>query len=124
MAARIRKDDIVQVIAGDHKGATGKVLRVDLDKNRVFVEGVNMVVRHVRRSRTAPQGGRVQKEAPLHMSNVMPMDPKTGKPTRVRFAVERDAAGHVVAKRRVSVKGTLLGEVTRAKRGAARKTGA
>jgi large subunit ribosomal protein L24 len=111
MAARVRKDDIVVVIAGDHRGARGKVLRVMEDHQRVVVEGVNMVFRHVRRSRRHPQGGRIQKEAPIHLSNVMPVDPKTGRGTRVRFPVEKDAAGHVVAKKRISIAGTVLGEV-------------
>lgn len=115
MAARVRKDDIVEVIAGDHKGAHGKVLKVYRDKGRVLVEGVNMVYRHVRRSRRNPQGGRIRQEAPLHISNVQPVDPKTGKGTRVRFKVERDAAGHIVAKQRVSPAGTVLSEVTRRK---------
>ncbi len=119
MAARIRKDDIVEVIAGDHKGARGKVLRIYRERERVLVEGVNMVYRHVRRSRQNPQGGRVQKEAPIHMSNVMPIDPKTDRPTRVRFTVEHDADGHVVSKQRVAAGargGAVLNEVTRADR--------
>lgn len=114
MAARIRKDDIVEVIAGEKKGARGKVLRVMHDENRVVIEGVNMVYRHVRRTRDNPQGGRVRKEAPIHMSNVMPVDPATGKPTRVRFEIERDANGKIVSKKRVSQAGTVIGEVTRA----------
>ncbi|MFO0840043.1 MAG: 50S ribosomal protein L24 [Phycisphaerae bacterium] len=113
MAARVRKDDIVLVISGDHRGARGKVLRVIPKDDRVVIEGVNMVYRHMRRNRRQPQGGRVQKEAPIPLSKVMPIDPKTGKPTRVRFQAERDAAGKIVAKRRVSVTGTLLSEVTR-----------
>lgn len=115
MAARVKKDDIVVVISGDHKGARGKVLRVIPDKDKVVVEGVNMVTRHVRRSRKYPQGGRVQREAPLHLAKVMPVDPKTGKGTRVRFKLERDAQGHVVSKQRVSVGGTLLSDVRRAR---------
>lgn len=111
MAARIRKDDIVMVIAGDHKGTRGKVLRVLPDKDRVVIEGVNMVWRHVRKSRKHPQGGRVQKEAPIHASNVMPIDPRSGKPTRVRFQIERDRDGKVIAKRRVSTAGTVLSEL-------------
>ena len=121
MAARIRKDDRVMVIAGDHKGATGKVLRLLPDKQRLVVEGVNMVYRHVRKSQRHPQGGRVQREAPIHMSNVQPLDPKTGKGARVRYPVERDAQGHVVRKQRVTVGGTVLNDITRdeAKRGKA-----
>jgi large subunit ribosomal protein L24 len=101
MAARIKKDDIVIVVAGDHKGARGKVLRVLRDKDRVVVEGVNMVYRHVRKSQRNPQGGRIRKEAAIHMSNVMPIDPKTDRPTRVRFETVTDAAG-VHHKRRVA----------------------
>jgi large subunit ribosomal protein L24 len=115
MAARIHKDDVVEVVAGAHRGARGKVLRVDPDKNRVVVEGVNMVHRHVRKSRRHPQGGRIQKEAPLHVSNVMPVDPKTGKRTRVRFQVQRDAQGRMISKQRVSLAGTVLSDVSRPK---------
>ena len=101
MAARIRKDDIVIVTAGDHKGARGKVLRVLPDKHRVVVEGVNMVYRHVRKSRRSPQGGRVQKEAPIHLSNVMPVDPRSDRGVRVRFEVKKDERGQVVGKQRI-----------------------
>ena len=115
MAARVRKDDIIEVIAGDHKGSHGKVLRVFRDKNRVLVEGVNMIYRHVRRSRRHPQGGRIRREAPIHLSNVQPVDPKTGKGTRVHFAAQRDASGRIVSKQRMSRAGTVLSEVTRSK---------
>ncbi|MBI5863361.1 MAG: 50S ribosomal protein L24 [Planctomycetes bacterium] len=115
MAARIRKDDIVMVISGDHKGATGKVLRVDPERDRVVVEGVNMVTRHLRKSQRHPKGARVQREAALPMCKVMPIDPKTGKGTRVRFKIERDGRGHVISKQRVSTAGTVLSEVTREK---------
>ena len=108
MAARVRKDDIVEVIAGDYKGARGKVLRVLRDKNRVLVEGVNMVYRHVRPSKRNPQGGRLQKEAPIHVSNVLPYDTKAGRGRRVHFEVERDAGGKVVLKKRVSQDGNAL----------------
>ncbi len=91
------------------------MLKVDADKGVVLVQGINTVFRHVRPSRRNPQGGRLQKEAPIHISNVLPVDTKTGKATRVRFEVERDAAGKVVAKYRVSVAGTRLSELTRAK---------
>lgn len=114
VACHVRKNDLVEVISGDHKGARGKVLRVDAAKNRVVVEGVNLVYRHVRPSRRNPQGGRLQKELALDLSNVLPVDPKTGKPTRVRYQVKLDDHGHVVSKARVSKSGTLLGDLSRA----------
>lgn len=108
MARRIRRDDIIEVICGDHKGAHGKVLRVDTARDVVFVEGVNLVYRHVRPSRRNPQGGRLQKEAAIHISNVLPYDPKAGKGLRVRFEIERDATGKVIGKRRVTTAGNVL----------------
>ena len=85
MAARIRKDDTVIVIAGKDKGRTGKVLKVLTKQERVVVEGVNMAKRHTAPNVTHPQGGVIAKEAPLHVSNVALRDPKTGKATRVGF---------------------------------------
>ncbi len=113
MAFHVRKDDEVEVIAGDHKGAHGKVLRVLPKRGLVLVQGVNMVFRHVRPSRRNPQGGRLQKEAPIHLSNVLPVDAKTGKGSRVHFEVKRDEAGRVVNKYRVTKSGTRLSELTR-----------
>lgn len=115
MARHIRKDDLVEVIAGDHKGQRGKVLRVLTKEEKVLVQGVNMVYRHVRPSRRNPQGGRLQKEAPIHVSNVLPVDEKVGRGSRVHFEVEKDEKGKVVAKHRVTVGGTRLNEVTRSK---------
>lgn len=112
MAWHIRKGDMVEVIAGDLKGEKGKVLRIMPKQNKVVVEGVNMVYRHVRPSRRNPQGGRIQKEAPIHVSNVLPVDPKTNRGARVRFHVELDGQGKTVRKQRVTVSGTVLGEVT------------
>jgi large subunit ribosomal protein L24 len=87
MAARIRKDDMVVVIAGKDKGSSGRVIKVMPKEERVVVEGVNMVKRHTKPDIAHPQGGVVSKEAPLHVSNVQLRDPKTGKPTRVGFKV-------------------------------------
>jgi large subunit ribosomal protein L24 len=79
---RIVKDDTVRIITGDEKGKTGRVLKVYLDKNRVLVEGVNFVKRHTRqRSRVQP-GGIVEKEAPVHLSNVLVVCPRCGEGTR------------------------------------------
>lgn len=119
MPAHIKKDDIVEVIAGEHRGNRAKVLRVMPDKQRVIVEGVNMVYRHIRKSAANPQGRRIQKEAPIHISNVLPIDPKTNKPTRVRYQVERDASGRVIAKRRVAKSGAVLSELLRPSSGKA-----
>ena len=108
MASKIRRDDIVEVIRGDHKGERGKVLRVDPARDVVYVEGVNIIYRHVRPTRKNPQGGRIQKEAPIHVSNVLPYDSKAGRGLRVHFETTRDAQGKLVEKRRVTRTGTVL----------------
>lgn len=115
MAIRIRKDDIVEVIAGEGKGERGKVLKVMPKDKKVLIQGVNMVYRHVRPSRKNPQGGRLQKEAPIHLSNVLPIDDKAGRGKRVRFELEMGADGQRKAKYRVTVAGTRLNEVTQEK---------
>ena len=82
--ARIRKNDVVVVVAGKDKGVRGRVLEVMPQKDRVLVEGVNPVKRHTKpMPQKNIQGGVVEREAPLHLSNVMPIDPETDKPTRV-----------------------------------------
>ena len=86
MPARIRSEDEVIVIGGKDRGKRGKVLRVDPKKERVFVEGLNMIKRHQRPQQTAggpTAGGVIEREGPIHVSNVMLIDPKDGKPTRV-----------------------------------------
>jgi len=85
MAARIRLGDTVVVISGKDKGKTGKVTRVLVEDNRVVVEGVNLIKRHTRPTPRNPSGGIVEREQAIHASKVMPVDPKTGKGTRVRF---------------------------------------
>jgi large subunit ribosomal protein L24 len=106
MARRIKKDDQVMVITGADKGQTGRVLRVITGKNRVVIEGINRVWKHVRPSQRHPQGGRIHMDAPIHVSNVQLLDPTSGKGTRVRFE-NRDGA-----KRRISVEtGQDLGTV-------------
>jgi large subunit ribosomal protein L24 len=96
MARHIKTGDQVMVIAGADKGQSGRVLRVLTGKNRVVVEGVNRVWKHVRPSQRHPSGGRIQKDAAIHISNVMPIDPSTGKGTRLRFE-KRDGKKHRVA---------------------------
>jgi large subunit ribosomal protein L24 len=92
MPARIKRDDQVVVISGKDRGKQGKVLRVDVKKDRVFVEGLNMIKRHQRAQQTGPtsaqQGGVIEKEASIHVSNVMLVDPKDGKPTRIGTEIE------------------------------------
>jgi large subunit ribosomal protein L24 len=85
MAARIKKDDVVIVLAGKDKGRSGKVLKVMPKDERVVVEGVNMAKRHTKPDVANPQGGVIAKEASLHVSNVALRDPKTGKATRVGY---------------------------------------
>jgi large subunit ribosomal protein L24 len=79
----IRKGDTVIVIAGNDKGKKGKVLEVIIDKNRVIIEGVNMITKHVKPSANNPEGGIEKTEAPIHISNVMVIDPSNGEPTKV-----------------------------------------
>jgi large subunit ribosomal protein L24 len=94
MAAKIRRDDEVIVISGKDRGKTGRVLRVDPKKSKVFVEGLNIVKRHQRPSqvpnaqRAESVGGVISKEGPIHISNVMLIDPKDKKPTRVGISRE------------------------------------
>lgn len=102
MATHVRKDDIVMVIAGNDKGTRGKVLKVDAGNHKVVVEGVNIARKHVRPSRRNPQGGILEIERPIHISNVLPINPKTDKPTRVRFVVEKEK------KQRVSTSGDSI----------------
>ena len=96
MAARIRKDDLVYIRSGDDRGRTGKVLAVYPERQRVLVEGVNMVWKHVRPSAKNRRGGRVQKPAPLALCKVQPVDPKTGRGARVKFIL-RDGQKHRLA---------------------------
>jgi large subunit ribosomal protein L24 len=79
----IRKGDTVTVITGESKGQKGRVLEIDRNKNRALVEGVNTVSKHTKPNAKAPQGGILKKEAPVHLSNLMLVDPASGKPTRI-----------------------------------------
>jgi large subunit ribosomal protein L24 len=110
MALHVKKGDVVELITGDHKGATGKVLRVIPEKNSVVVQGHNTAKKHVRPSRKNPQGGRINVEQPIHISNVLPVNPKSSQGTRVRYPRAADGS-----KKRVAVDGTELGTVKKAK---------
>lgn len=79
----IKKGDLVYVIAGESKGQQGKVLSVMIKDERALVEGVNMVSKHTKPNSKYPQGGIIKKEAPIHISNLMLIDPATGKPSRI-----------------------------------------
>jgi large subunit ribosomal protein L24 len=104
MGQRIKKGDTVVVIAGAEKGKTGTVRSYDAKDNKVIVEGLNRVWKHVKPNQKFPQGGRMQKEAPIAASNVQPVDPATGKGTKVKFE-ERDGKKVRVAKKGGSVLG-------------------
>ena len=84
---KIKTGDTVRIIAGDHKGVEGKVVSVDREKNKAIVEGAHMVSKHEKPSASNPQGGIVKKEAPLQISNLSLIDPKSGETTRVGFEV-------------------------------------
>ena len=98
MAIKIRKGDTVMVIAGDDKGKTGRVLSVDEVKRRVIVEKVNFVKRHTRARSQTQQGGILEKEAPIHLSNVMLYDPKAGKGVRVGVRFSKDGTRERVSR--------------------------
>jgi large subunit ribosomal protein L24 len=104
MSARIKTDDEVIVVGGKDRGKRGKVLRVDPTRGRVFVEGLNMVKRHTRprqvagAQRAEDVGGVIEKEGPIHISNVMLLDPKDGKPTRIGVEVA-DGKRYRIARR-------------------------
>jgi large subunit ribosomal protein L24 len=87
---KIKSGDVVRVIAGDHKGTEGKVLKVDREKNKAIVEGANMVSKHTKPSAKNPQGGIVKKEAPIHISNLSLIDPKSKETTKTGTRVDGD----------------------------------
>jgi large subunit ribosomal protein L24 len=103
----IRVNDMVVVISGNDRASKGKVLRVDGRRGKIVVEGVNKVYKHVRRSQKNPQGGRLSKEMPIDISNVMVICPKTGKPTRVGFRYLPDGTKERYAKRSGAGMGAL-----------------
>lgn len=109
MAAHVRKGDQVMITAGDHKGKVGEVSRVIPGEQRVVVRGINLRTKHVKPSRTNPQGTIITREAPIHMSNVSPV--VDGRATRVRFQTRDDGS-----KVRVAVRGGKVLGVLRAKR--------
>lgn len=107
----IRVNDQVQVIAGASKGAVGKVLKVDREKNKVVVEGVALVWKHVRKSAKNPQGGRLNVEMPISVSNVMALCPKTNEPTRLGVRYLEDGSKERYAKK----SGVSMGQISPAR---------
>ncbi len=103
----LRAEDQVVVIAGANKGAKGRVLKVNRTDNKVVVEGVAKVWKHVRKSQKNPQGGRLSKEMPIAASNVMIIDPKTGAPTRIGVRYLADGSKERYAKK----SGASLGKI-------------
>jgi len=94
----VKKGDKVMVISGKDKGKTGNILAAFPKQSRVLVEGINIVKKHAKPSQENPQGGIISQEAPIHVSNVMPIDPKSGKPTRVGYKEENGKKVRVAKK--------------------------
>lgn len=109
MALHIKKDDMVEIIAGNYKGSTGRVLHVYPEKNQVVVQGINISKKHVRPSRRNPQGGRIDVEQPIHISNVLPLNPKSSRGSRVHYHISGNGS-----KKRLAVDGTEIGIVRKA----------
>jgi large subunit ribosomal protein L24 len=103
----IRKDDIVEIITGDDKGKRGRVLSVQRKKGKIVVEGINRVYKHMRPSRHNPQGGRLSKEMPVDLSNVLLVDPQDNRPTRVGVRYLADGSKERFSKRT----GVTMGKV-------------
>ena len=94
----IKRDDHVIVLAGSDKGRSGKVLKVLVDKERVLVDGINLVSKSTKPTAANPQGGIVKQEAPIHISNVSLIDPKSGQPTRIRIRREGKTVTRIAKK--------------------------
>jgi large subunit ribosomal protein L24 len=95
---RLQRGDLVMIISGKHKGKQGRIKKVLLDDDKVIIEGINLIKRHTRPSPRNQQGGIIEREAPLHACKVMPIDPQTGKPTRVKIKVQESGTKMRVAK--------------------------
>jgi len=105
---KIRKNYNVIVVAGNDKGKTGKILKVFPQLNRVIVEGINMRKRHTKANQKNPQGGITEKEAPIHASNVMILDPKSNEPTRIGSQIILDEK---TGKKKIARVSKLSGEM-------------
>jgi large subunit ribosomal protein L24 len=100
---RLQRGDTVVVISGKYKGKQGRIKKVLLDDDKVIIEGINLVKRHMKPNARNQQGGIIEKEAPLWASKVMPLDPKTKKPTRVKIKVDENGQ-----KMRVAMSGAVI----------------
>ena len=118
-AMHFKKDDIVEVLTGEDKGKRGRVLSVDADKNKVIVEGVNRVYKHLKPSRRNQQGGRLSKEMPMAASNVALICPQTGRPTRVGIRYLDDGSKERYSKR----SGASMGRVSKPRKAYAKQEG-
>ncbi len=107
----IRKDDTVEVLSGDDKGKRGRVLRISLEDNKVVVEGINKVYKHLKPNRQNNQGGRLSKEMPMDLAKVALIDPQTNKPTKVGVRYLPDGSKERFARK----SGTSLGKVAPAR---------
>ncbi len=96
---RVVKNDNVRILTGKYRGKTGKVLKVFPDQDRIIVEGVNIIKKHTKPSQKNPQGGIVEKEATIQVSNVMIIDPKTSEPTRVGYKILEDGTKVRISKK-------------------------
>ncbi len=110
MAKHVKKGDMVAIITGEHKGSTGRVMKINPAKSKVIVEGINLAYKHVRPSQRNPQGGRIRIEQSIHISNVLPVNPKSSRGSRVRFEFSKDGS-----KKRLAVDGGEIGVVKKAK---------
>lgn len=100
---KLKKNDIVMIIAGNDRGKTGKILKVFPKNDRVIIEGINMRKRHTKPSQKNPQGGILEKEASIHVSNIMMLDPKTNEPTRLGAQIILDEKSGKQKRVRVSI---------------------
>lgn len=99
---KIKKNDMVMIIAGNDRGKTGKVLKVFPKNSRIIIEGINIRKRHTKPSQRSPQGGILEKESPIHVSNVMMLDPKSNEPTRLGAQIILDEKSGKKKRARVS----------------------
>jgi large subunit ribosomal protein L24 len=120
--ARIRKNDMVEVIAGNDRGKRGRVLRLVNKKNRIVVQGVNIRWKHLRKSQQAPQGGRVQRETPIHMSNVMLYDEAAGVRSRVSYKTGADGRTTRVLRKTGKEVGAVVEKAAKQPKAAKKKT--